>query len=120
MSHFIKSIGVGKLRIYFAWNCRLKRKTGRSRGVEHYAGSGITKEKGNMTCELCGFTFPAKKMTVHHVLPRSTFPRLNEDERNKMVVCRCCHEAIHKDRITEFRLMRNKAEEMGIKLESII
>ena len=107
-----KGITFGKLHLYVAWNCSMKK---RARNKSN-RGSGITKKGGMMTCAMCGGQFAAKRMTIHHKLPQSVFGYLRDDERNRMAVCRACHHKIHTEPALSLRLMHEAANDMGIDL----
>lgn len=68
-------------------------------------------------CPLCGkaVTDP-DEVQIHHVLPVSKFPELKDDRRNMMVVCVGCHRDIHIDPWLNIRMMRDKAEALGVRL----
>lgn len=117
---FTKGIHIGKnLHFYIAWGCTMRRRS-KSRGVKKHKGSGITRCGGTLTCEMCGREMAARHMTIHHPLPRASFPALEDDARNQMTVCSKCHVEIHRDKLTELRLMHRAAQNIGIDLNAII
>ena len=112
MKAFHKGITIGKLRLYIAWNCAMKKRVRNKSNP----GSGITKQGGTLRCAVCGGEFAARKMTIHHKLPQSVFGDLRNDERNRMTVCRRCHHDIHSSPAASLRLMHEAAGEIGIDL----
>ena len=48
----------------------------------------------NRKCEVCGDDL---ELEVHHIIPRSEEPSLTFDKENLMVLCKNCHNEIHKE-----------------------
>ena len=58
-------------------------------------------ERDGRRCTECG---GARELQAHHVIPRETRPDLVFDESNIRTVCRPCHEAKHRPKISAERL----------------
>lgn len=119
--HFKRMLRIGKLRFYVTWNYRLKNSQRRDQERNH---NGIVKvkemlwKKHDGHCQICG-----KKIDkfghsqLHHILSWWRFPQFETDERNLMILCRDCHNNIHKEPFVQTKMIKEKADELGINLK---
>lgn len=119
--HFKRMLRIGKLRFYVTWDFRLKNSQSRDQERNH---NGIVRLKEKLWmkhdghCQICG-----KKIDkfghsqLHHVLSWWRFPLFETDERNLMLLCRDCHSHIHREPFLETRMIKAKADELGINLK---
>ena len=119
--HFKRMLKIGKLRFYVTWNYRLKNSQARDQKRDH---NGIVKtketlwEKHNGCCQICG-----KKIDkfghsqVHHILSWWRFPQFETDERNILLLCRDCHNNIHREPFLQCKMIEEKAKELNINLK---
>ena len=56
----------------------------------------IVYRKGKWKCKKCGYK--GKLIVAHHLKPFSTFPKLRFKVSNGMVLCRPCHQDVHRPR----------------------
>ena len=119
--HFKKMLKIGKLRFYVTWNFRLKNSQSRDQERNH---NGIIQVKRMLwnkhegCCQICGKKIDKyNQAQVHHVLSWWRFPQFETDERNLLLLCRGCHQHIHKDCFVESRMVTAKAEELGVNLK---
>jgi hypothetical protein len=73
-------------------------------------------EKQDGKCPMCGNHFEYKEMENHHVLPWGRFPEYRMKAKNMLFVCHKCHREIHNNPWLNIRLMKEKADELGIDL----
>lgn len=74
-------------------------------------------EANDCKCPICGERFKFQDMEIHHILPWFKYPELREDPKNMVVLCTKCHKEIHNDPWKNIRMMKAKAQELGINLE---
>lgn len=119
--HFKKMWKLGGWRLYLTHNFRLKNSQSRDQERNHNNIMGVKHKlwkENDGYCQMCG-----KKINkfgssqVHHVLSWWRFPQFETDKRNLMLLCRDCHNTIHKDCFLESRLITAKAKELGINLK---
>ena len=115
-----RSMKLGNLFITFS-NCRVKKRgDNRDRHVYGEHPHDIKRELHKMNdgkCPICGQPFEWDEMELHHVLPWCRFPELRGDLRNIMLLCPNCHKEIHCDPFKNIRMMKEKADELGVNLE---
>ena len=70
-------------------------------------------------CMECGKPFVMEDMQIHHVFSYHRFPELNYVNDNMMLVCRSCHFEIHTNPFVNARIQKQKAEAMGIDINTI-
>ena len=119
--HFKKMWKIGGWRLYLTHNFRLKNSQSRDQERNHKGIVEIKRklwEKNNGCCELCGKKIEKfSSSQVHHILSWWRFPQFETDERNLLLLCRDCHSHIHKDPFVETRMIKAKAEELGVELK---
>lgn len=119
--HFKKMLKIGKLRFYVTWDFRLKNSQTRDSNIAHWKSYKVKERLFKLRdhkCEMCGKEFNKMRCAqVHHVLPWWRFPQFETDKRNLMLLCRDCHNTIHKDCFLESMLITAKAKELGINLK---
>ena len=114
-----RSMKLGNLFITFS-NCRVKKRTD-ERGK--WADDKPQRIKQQMheaqdgKCPICGQPFGWDEMELHHVLPWCRFPELRNNRANLMLLCTHCHHEIHIDPFKNIRMMKQKADELGVNLE---
>lgn len=67
-------------------------------------------------CEWCGAT---EGLQVHHTLPYGKFPEYENHPDNLMLLCRRCHDNVHRNPFLNGKLIREKAEELGVDWEAV-
>lgn len=78
-------------------NCPLKVKKNRNEmtGWERGRFKNELLDKNGHRCECCGRHLEYKDAQLHHILPISMAPHLAKTKSNMMILCNCCHKAIH-------------------------
>jgi len=116
--HFKRMLRIGKLRFYVTWDYRLKNSQTRDQNRNH---NGIVQvkealwKKHDGTCQMCGRKIDKfGHSQLHHVLQWWRFPQFESDERNLLLLCRDCHNEIHKDPLAMAKATIEKCEELGI------
>lgn len=114
-----RSIKLGNLFITFS-NCRVKKRTDdRGKWLDDkpkWIKQQMHEAQGGK-CPICGKPFELYEMELHHVLPWCRFPELRNNRANIMLLCTRCHHEIHIDPFKNIRMMKQKAEELGVNLE---
>lgn len=116
--HFKRMFKIGKLRFYLTWNYRLKNSSQRDNTRNH---NGIVQAKQMLWdkydghCQICGKKIEMYGHSqVHHILSWWRFPQYETDERNIMLLCRDCHNHIHKEPFLQVGMIEEKCKELGI------
>lgn len=119
--HFKRMLKIGKLRFYVTWNYRLKNSQARDQKRDH---NGIVKaketlwKKHNGCCQICGRKIDKfGHSQVHHILSWWRFPQFETDERNILLLCRDCHNHIHREPFLQCNMIEEKAKELNINLK---
>ena len=108
--------------VYFTLsNCRTKlRHSQHDRshqlGINEREMKGKMYEKSQGICPHCGKQFDISRMELHHVLPWARFPELRAKKNNHLLLCHDCHKEIHCNPFLNIKLMKEKADELGIDL----
>ena len=114
-----RSMKLGNLFITFS-NCRVKKRPCNREKVFDERPQDIKQqmhEAQGGKCPICGKEFEWDEMELHHVLPWCRFPELRSNRANLMLLCTNCHKEIHCDPFKNIRMMKEKADELGVNLE---
>jgi len=116
--HFKRMLRIGKLRLYLTWNYRLKNSQQRDQERNHNGSVEMKHklwDKYDGHCQICGKKIEKySRSQVHHVINWWRFPEYETDERNLLLLCRDCHQHIHKEPFIECKMIEDKCKELGI------
>ena len=103
------------LSIYIS-NVRLKRKYNKPFDVNRktwrkYYVITFIKKTGNH-CMICGKY--DEHCSIHHILPRNTYPELAGCRENLIFICEECHKRIHQNPYINLPMMVKKMKQLGV------
>lgn len=117
---WVKSLKLGKIRIYLTYNQRMKARNKRdmlfSMLKQPKHRWNVYNKQGGI-CAMCGKHLEYKKCELHHVLPFNNFLKYASDESNMEVLCHKCHKSIHCNPFLQSRLISERCELLGINVK---
>lgn len=117
---FKKLFKFGNLRIYITWNLRLKARNKRDDIFGCLKTPRLRRkvwERAQGKCERCGKEIDYNVCELHHVLPLARFKEFADDINNMQCLCHDCHKDIHCNPFLEAKLIRERCNKLGLKLE---
>lgn len=96
---------------------RRRRKVDMSREYrrEYHANVlNLIRKRSGCKCEICGQG--GVMLHIHHILPYSRFPEMDNNMDNLLYICHTCHNNIHINPFVNIRLMKQVADRYGIDL----
>ena len=118
-----KTIRIARGWFYITFsNCRVKKRDTCGYDRSGNLVNNLRDIKGKLyercqgVCPHCGQHYDMHWMEIHHVLPWARFPELRGTKRNMLLLCHHCHKEVHINPWLNIRLMRAKAQELGIDL----